>query len=212
MSFLGIVLGMVVLIIVVVIWLKYYKQIKADAGETLLGSPIRMRKGDPASLEEFVAAYRRGEVAPPSGITPAPTAPKIPVPSVSPPAPASTAQAPMANTPLQVRNPFLSAEVRLAYLLCRTGLRDHHVFPNLPLATLCVQGSIDASLSRASVDLLICNPQMAPIAAIDMVGAQTPAPESAKVELLKSLGLRYLRLSAKSLPKPEAMHALLYKM
>jgi hypothetical protein len=212
MSLLGVAFGLVILLVVFVVWLKYYKQIKAAAGETAFGSPIKMRKGDPASLEEFVAAYRRGEVSPPSGTTPTPAAPKIPLQSSSPAAPASNSPPVAPNAPLQVRNPFLSPEVRLAYLLCRTGLRDHYVFPSLPLATLCVQGSIDATLSRATIDLLICNPQMAPVAAIDIIGAQTPSPESAKVEFLKSLELRYLRLSAKSLPKPEAMHALLYKM
>ncbi|MEQ1881218.1 MAG: hypothetical protein ABL878_09635 [Burkholderiales bacterium] len=203
MNFLGILFGVMVLIVVFVVWLKYYKQIKGDAGEMAFGSPIKMRKGDPASLEEFVAAYRRGEVPASTRTTPTSATANIP---------AAPAHASVPYAPPQVRNPFLSAEVKLAYLLCRTGLRDHHVFPNLPLSALCTHGNVEVSLSRAAIDLLICNPQMTPVAAIDIVGAQPLLPETAKVEFLKSLGVRYLRLSAKSLPKADALHGLLYKM
>ena len=196
MNFLAIAFGIAVLVAVMVVWFKFYKAIKADAGEELFGSPIKMRKGDPASLEEFVAAYRRGEISPATDT--AKSAAQLTSPSP-------------ANSPPQIRNPFLSAEVKLAYFLCRAGLRDHHVFPNLPLSALCAPGTGEPTLSRAVIDLLICNAQMAPVAVIDVTGVQAQAPD-ARAELLKSLGIRYLRLSPKAFPKPGALHGLIYKM
>jgi hypothetical protein len=53
---------------------------------------------------------------------------------------------------------------------------------------------------------------MSAVAAIDLIDAGSGAANVAKSDHLKTLGIRYLRLSAKSLPRPDQWHALLYKM
>ena len=73
-------------------------------------------------------------------------------------------------------------------------------------------GAIDPALAPTSIDLLICNAAMSPVAAIDVIDAGSGAANVAKSDHLKALGIRYLRLSAKSLPRPDEFHALLYKM
>jgi len=60
--------------------------------------------------------------------------------------------------------------------------------------------------------LSVCNPAMSVVAAIDVIGPDGRAPDARKADYLRSLGIRYLRLSAKSLPKPEEIQALLYRM
>jgi hypothetical protein len=50
------------------------------------------------------------------------------------------------------------------------------------------------------------------VAAIDVIGPDGRATDTLKVDYLRSLGIRYLRLSASSLPRPEDIQALLYRM
>ena len=97
----------------------------------------------------------------------------------------------------------------MVYLACKTGLRDHHIFAHVPLSALSTGGAIDPALA---VDLLICNAAMSAVAAIDLIDSGNGAANAAKSDYLKALGIRYLRLSAKSLPRPNELHALLYKM
>lgn len=159
----------------------------------------RARGKNVPSLEEFVPAYRRGEVQAPSAATPlSAVAEKITQNEASGEA--------------QLRSAFLTPEVKLVYHVCRIGLRDHHTFANVRLATLCTPGPIAPSLSNAGGDLLVCNAGLTPVAALDVVGPQAGEPDPGKTEFLRTIGLRYLRLSAKSPPAPEALKAMLYRM
>jgi hypothetical protein len=119
--------------------------------------------------------------------------------------------APAAAGPAR-RDAFISGSTKLAYLACKTGLRDHHIFAHVPLSALSSGDVIDPALARAGVDLLICNAAMSAVAAIDLIDSGAGAANAAKSDYLKILGIRYLRLSAKSLPRPDELHALLYKM
>jgi len=110
------------------------------------------------------------------------------------------------------RDQFLGGAVKLAYFLCKSGLKDHHVFAHVQLATLSATTVSDAGLARASIDLLVCNAEMSAVAAIELIGAEGQATDTLKVDYLRSLGIHYLRLSVKSLPKPEEIRALLYRM
>ena len=68
MKIAGAMLGLLVLVVVFVLWLRTYKSIRGDDGPL-----FAMRKRKPAkenkSLDEFIAAYKRGEVTPGTGIT-----------------------------------------------------------------------------------------------------------------------------------------------
>jgi hypothetical protein len=206
MKIAGALLGLLILAVVFVVWFRAYKSIKGDNGP-LFSMGTRKPRKENNSLDEFIAAYKRGEVAPGNGI-PAAMKPATAVPS----APAPATPAPPAR-----RDAFVSGSTKLAYLACKTGLRDHHIFAHVPLSALSTGGAIDLALARTGVDLLICNATMSAVAAIDLIDAGlidagSGAANAAKSDYLKALGIRYLRLSAKSLPRPDELHALLYKM
>ena len=203
MKIAGALLGLLIMAAVFVVWYRAYKSIKGDDGP-LFSIDKRKPRKDNNSLDEFVAAYKRGEVAPGNGI-PAAVKPATAVPP-----------APVAAVPAR-RDAFISGSTKLAYLACKTGLRDHHIFAHVPLSALSSGDAIDPTLARTGVDLLICNAAMSAVAAIDLIDsglidAGTGAANAAKSDYLKGLGIRYLRLSAKSLPRPDELHALLYKM
>ncbi len=191
------VFGFLVLAVVFVLWFRAYRSIKGQDSPLFSMGDSKPKKEN-NSIEEFIAAYKRGEVAVGNS---APVAAK---PSPTPLAgPAATQTAPVK------RDAFVSGATKLAYLACKTGLRDHHIFAPVPLSALATGGAIDRALA---VDLLICNAAMSAVAAIDLIDAGSGAAYAAKSDYLKALGIRYLRLSAKSLPRPDELHAMLYKM
>jgi hypothetical protein len=110
------------------------------------------------------------------------------------------------------RDPFLDPAVKLAYHLCKVTFKDHHVFAYVPLTALATGSSGEQALARSNVDLVVCNPSMCVVAVIDVVRPETRADDAAKSDYLRSLGIRYLRFSANSMPKPEELRALLYRM
>jgi hypothetical protein len=216
MKYFSVLLGLVILAGVFVVWLRTYKSIKSD--QELLSST-----GTPAvkakSLDDFIASYKRGEVAPekstiaaplPAGVAAKAAHPVLPVTPTSTASPVPTG-VPMEHGPIKCEA-FVSGATKLAYLTSKAGLRDHHVFAHVQLSALSTGGALGGALAHEAVDLVICNPAMAPVAAIDIMDAAgAPAP-AAKAEHLKALGIRYLRLSVKSLPKPDEWNTLLYKM
>lgn len=199
MKIAGALFGLLILAVVFVLWLRTYKSIKGDDG-ALFSMGNRKPKKENNSLDEFLAAYKRGEVAVGNSALVA----AKPSPSPTPLAAPAAAQIAPAK-----RDAFISGSIKLAYLACKTGLRDHHIFAHVPLSALSTGGAIDPALA---VDLLICNAAMSAVAAIDLIDAGSGAANAAKSDYLKVLGIRYLRLSAKSLPRPDELHALLYKM
>ena len=195
-------LGFLIVVVVFVMWVRAYKTIKGDDGP-LLPKGKRKAKQENNSLEDFIASYKRGEAVVNPGT---PLAAK---PSFTPPA----APLPPADQTAPVkREAFVAGATKLIYLSCKAGLRDHHVFAHVPLSTLSTGGAIDPALARTSIDLLICNSATSPVAAIDVIDASSGAANVAKSDHLKALGIRYLRLSAKSMPRPDEFHSLLYKM
>ena len=206
MKIAGAIFGFLALAAVFVFWFRAYRSIKGQ-DSPLFSMGDRKPKKENNSIEEFIASYKRGEVVVGNSTTaPSQAAAKIPASRLALPAAAQAA------TPLVKRASFVSGTTKLAYLACKTGLRDHHIFAHVQLSALSTGGAIDPTLARDGVDLLICNAAMSPVAAIDLIdGASGPA-NAAKSDHLKALGIRYLRLSAKSLPRPDELHALLYKM
>jgi hypothetical protein len=156
-----------------------------------------------SELEAFIAAYRSGRID-------AQAAAGAPVPAVPRAAAARAAAAPAPATAEsgKPRRPgaLLRPEVKLAYLSLRAGLRDHHVFPNVPIADL---GHGDAP---GRVDLIVSGPDFMTVAAIDVsAGAGAAANDTDKVAFLRAAGIRYLRLNARAMPKPDELKTLLYR-
>lgn len=210
MKIAGALFGFLILAVVFVFWYRAYKSIKGD--DSSLFPAGRDKKKQNNSLDEFIASYKRGEVdvAAATPLAPPPAAPRT-----APPAAVGTVAAPSAasapGAPVK-REAFVSGSTKLAYLACKAGLRDHHIFAHVQLSALSAGGAIDPALARSGVDLLICNAAMAAVAAVDMIDAGDGATYAAKSDFLKALGIRYLRLSAKSLPRPDELHSLLYRM
>jgi hypothetical protein len=205
MKIFGAIVGFVLIAGLFVFWVRAYKSIKGEASSDLFGSSGAGEGNKVESLDAFIAAYRRGQARVEPGIA---AASRLAAASVSV---APSYAAPISAAPTK-REPFLSGQVKLGYYLCKAGLRDHHVFVHVRIATLYAAGAPDPAASGATVDLLVCNAQLSAVAAIDLVTPGASQPEPGKSDSLKSLGIRYLRLSTKSLPRPEELHALLYRM
>jgi hypothetical protein len=196
MVYLGILAALVIGGLALFFWYKMRQSI-VESGSLDSSFSKKSRDGVNNSLEEFITAYRKGNVSAVGGVASAPTA-------------AAATYAPAVTVPVR-RDQFLSGAAKVAFFICKAGLKDHHVFAHVQLAALSATAVSDAALARASVDLLICNAEMSPVAVIDVIGPEGIATDALKVDYLRSLGIRYLRLSAKSLPKPEGIHALLYR-
>ena len=206
MKIVGALFGLLILAVVFVLWLRTYKSLKGDDGP-LFSIGNRKPKKENNSIDEFIASYKRGEAA-------AGNSAPIPVKAAAKPSPSPIPLAAPAAAPTVPvkRDAFVSGSTKLAYLACKTGLRDHHIFAHVPLSALSSSGTIDPALVRVDVDLLICNAAMSAVAIIDLIDAGNGAANAAKADYLKALGIRYLRLSPKSLPRPDELHAMLYKM
>lgn len=205
MSWLGLIVGGMFAAIALVVWYQWHKSMTSGEEFGLLPKKARDREEE-GSLENFVAAYRRGGVSlkQESGPSNAAAATVPAAPVGAPPGriePALPAR----------RDPFLSGATKLVYYVCKSGLRDHHVFAHVRMQSLCT-GKLDAQLAESEISLLVCNAGMSIVAAIDVIGTEPASTDAAKAETLRSLGIRYLRLSPKSLPKPEEIRTLLYRM
>jgi hypothetical protein len=195
MTVLGLLFGAIIGALVFVFWMRWRKMVDAEAE---MFAPRSGKTAEPRgeSLEAFIAAYQRGEVS---------IKPQAAAPAVAPP----IAAAPAA-TPAIRREAFLSGAARLLYLACKTSLRDHHCFAHVHLQSLCT-GRLEGALQGAAVDILVCDAAMHIVAALDIVDAPAAA-DAAKADCLRSLGIRHLRLSAKSLPRPGELRDLIYRV
>ena len=192
--FLGII-GVIVLCGLLVVWFLYFRRIQEDAG--MLDSPKKDKKKKGAGvndLEQFIAAYRSGQVTADDLKQPAPAQPALQQAAVPNPVAVSTPAAP-------AQTGFLRPEVKVAYLSLRTCLRDHHVFAHVRLADLGL------GVASGRIDLLVCNPRFEPVAAIDVVRDE-PDADAGKIAFLRNAGLRHLRLPAARMPKPDELRSL----
>jgi len=118
------------------------------------------------------------------------------------------------------RERLLDPAQTVLYYLLKNGLPDHEVMAQVRLASvLDLQAEIPASereqrlrsLGQHTVDFVVCNKALQPVAVIDLplqeASAQTPAQDF-KTRSLAGAGIRYLCLSRKALPKRDAVRAL----
>jgi hypothetical protein len=186
--FVGIV-GVVILAGVLIAWFLVYRRVQDDAG--LLDSPKNRTRGV-NELEQFIAAYRSGQVMPADLQSGAADRAQTAARPATPPGDAA---------PALQQGAFLSPEIKVGYLSLRAGLRDHHVFVHVRLADL------GRGVASGRVDLLVCNPRFEPVAAIDIVRGEAAA-DPGKLAFLRNAGLRHLQLPASRMPKPEDLRNL----
>ncbi len=193
--------GIILLVGIVVGWYWLFRSIK-EGGET---GPRRGAKNldreSSAELEAFIAAYRSGKLSSSELKTPA-TQPAAALPGMSTPQPAVASAKAAASDPAPA--PLLRPEVKLAYLTLRAGLRDHHVFPNIRLSDM------GRGAANGKVDLLVCDAGFRLIAAIDVFGSEARS-DADKTSFLREAGIRYLKLSVGSMPKPADVRTLIYR-
>lgn len=109
----------------------------------------------------------------------------------------------------------------VVYYLLRSELPDHEVMPHVGLANLLeVPAEIVGSerdqrlrvLAQHTVDFVICNKAMQPVAAIDLLAHEAPAALTSapdfKTQCLAHTGIRHLRLARTALPKRHEVRAL----
>ena len=219
MFLLKLVLALVIIVAALVLVFRFHKQLKGES--VALGLNLGKKKGEDSGsneLEAFIAAYQRDKTvvlngqsaaAAPATVIPAPPTAAAPVtpPSPTPPAPPPA----LAPAGAKARAAFLAGPTKLAFLVLKAGLPDHHVFAHTRVADLIDALTVPA-LGNLRVDLVVCTKELAIVAAVDLPnGAPTDALiEREKAQHLSTAGIRYVRLELGKFPKPAEVRALIY--
>lgn len=219
MTWLNGLIGVALLAATIVGFVIVQRKIKGD-DTPMFGARKRSNKEDDTEIEAFIAAYHSGQADPsdllsgdkdvlqvvPAGtdesesepaVATAPPATTAPAPTTAPAAAANSAETGSPST-------FLRPEVKLAYLIFRSGLRDHHIFANALLRDL---GYGTAVVGK--VDLLVCDSSFKYVALVD-VHTDGPVEDIPKSAFLSRTGVKHLSLSSKAMPKPGELRALIY--
>jgi len=218
MFLLKLVLALVIIVAALILVFRFHKQLKGESGS--LGLTPGKKKGEDAGandIEAFIAAYRRDKTVALNGQPPA----TAPAPAAPPPAAAVLpgVASPVAASPVptgsvagaKARAAFLAGPTKLAFLVLKAGLPDHHVFAHTRMADLLDALTVPA-LANLHVDLVVCTKELSIVAAVDLPnGAPTDALiDGEKAQRLSSAGIRYLRLEPGKFPKPAEVRGLIY--
>lgn len=190
-------------------WAVLQRKVRGE-DTPLFGATKRKRgREDSNDLEAFIVAYRSGNTDP-KDLTSEKSdleqtlRPAIPV--TAPDRPTPLRPVPASGPPLLPTNSpgvFLRPEVKLAFLIFRSGLRDHHVFANVRL------GDLGYGPAVGKVDLLVCDANFKYVATID-VFTGTFVEDVPKIMFLQRAGVRHLSLASSALPKPAQLREFLY--
>jgi len=197
MFLLKLVLALAIIVAALVLVFRFQKQIQAGLKTGAESKPDGARASE---LEEFIAAYRRDK-----GTGPVQAPPLSAQPAGAPGLAAATAAA------VKARAAFLSGPAKLAFLVLKTGLPDHHVFAHTRVSDL-MEGTSAPALANLPIDLLVCSKDLGIVAAVDLNnGMQSDALLAReKEQRLRSAGIRYLRLAPGAFPKPADVRRLIY--
>lgn len=211
MSWIKIVAGFVIMMAVVVVWFRVMKQLRGDSGSGMdVAVPKRRkRRNDEGAndLERFIQQHRTGELERPDAATTAPAAVAT--------AALRLAKAPAAGSATQVPSAvaapvLLAGTHRLLYLILKTGLPGHHVFPRVMLRDLVPAATARADVGAHAFAFVVCRADFSAVAAIEIA----PLADSLRTELveraLAATGIRHLVLDAAALPRPKGVRALVY--
>ena len=197
------VLALAIIVAVLVLVFRFQKQIQSGAWGSKAGADNKPDSARATELEEFIAAYRRDKAT--GQVQPNPT-------SAQPAAPPAAATAAAATTAaVKARAAFLSGPAKLAFLVLKAGLPDHHVFAHTRVSDL-MEGTSVPALANLPIDLLVCSKELGIVAAVDLNnGMQSDALLAReKEQRLGSVGSRYLRFAPGAFPKPADVRKLIY--
>ena len=137
----------------------------------------------------------------------------VPVPGAPAPAKPSTAA-----TPAPVRDRFLGQRETLLYYLLRTGVPDHEVFPNVPLASVVAVPGAGTEreqqlrrLAQYHLDFVVCDKSMRIVAAIEVepaAGAGAAGERRFVADTLNAAGIRIVRVNPAAPPRRDQVRAL----
>jgi len=225
MFLLKLVLALIIIVAALVLVFRFHKQLKGESAS--LGLNLGKKKGEDGrsnELEAFIAAYRRDKTVVGNGQAAAADAPGVAMPApaaqalaVTPPpaTPASVTSSALAAATsaanAKARAAFLTGPNKLAFLVLKAGLPDHHVFAHTRLSDLIDALTVPA-LANLRVDLVVCTKELTIVAAVDLPnGAPTDTLiESEKAQRLSTAGIRYVRLEPGKFPKPAEVRGLIY--
>jgi hypothetical protein len=193
-------LALVIIVAVLLLVFRFHKQIRSGIVGSTAGPDKKEEGARATELEEFIAAYRRDKAtgqAQPNAASAQPAA----VPAV----PATVTAA------VKARAAFLSGPAKLAFLVLKAGLPDHHVFAKTRVSDL-MDGTTVPALANLPIDLLVCSKDLAIVAAVDLnSGTQSDALLAReKEQRLRGAGIRYLRFAPGAFPKPAEVRRLIY--
>jgi hypothetical protein len=136
-------------------------------------------------------------------------------PATGSPASAQAPVVPAAHPPAQR---FLGQAETLLYYLLKTGIPDHEVFANVPLAA--VVGAPGAGAAREQqlrrlapyqLGFVVCNKSMRVVAAVEVepaVTVETGGAQNFKAECLEQAGIRLVRVNPAALPRRDQIRAI----
>lgn len=166
-------------------------------------------RSDERAAEMLLTMHRESARRNPDPITPTPKAAPSPAPR---PAPAAQPAA------LQRKTRLLDDNQRLLYLVLRSALGDCVIMTHIRIADLVHPQAGPSSAEREAklklllqerIDCIVCNNDLAPLAAVMIYdGATGVTDDRIKAEVLRELGLRFLRFRTDNLPKPNEMRGL----
>jgi hypothetical protein len=132
--------------------------------------------------------------------------------------PATPSTAPAAAT-LRRKPRLLTQAQRLLFLLLRSAMPECVVLANVRLIDLADVAPGQAQLERdprlrqllhERADCVVCNTELVPLAALVVyeAGIERVPDERIKIEALREMDVKFLRLRADNLPRPAEMRAL----
>ena len=178
-------------------------------GFPLLARAAAQKVDSSDDLERFMAGYRRDK-AQSGAVSAQPAAAQAPASRVTTRPPA------FAAAKVKPKGAFLAGPNKLLYLVLRTALPDHQIFPNVRLAdALQIAGQpptpqARAQLAQARVDFVVCNKQLAVVALVDISDGNR-ADDVLKRQIepqINAAGSRYLRVAPTAIPKPAEARSL----
>lgn len=135
-------------------------------------------------------------------------------------APAPKPEPPRPGRPWAARERFLSQAEAVVYYLLKSALRrDHEIYVHVALASVVTVGTTSPGFEREQrlrrlaqheLNFVICDKDLQVVAAVELNQGAGDEEREFKAECLKSASIRLIQLDPASLPKRDAIRALVY--
>jgi hypothetical protein len=205
MSWGKVLVGFVLILGVFIAWLRIMRSMRDGGGSGLDMSLSNGRKRNAGAneLEQIIAAHRAGNGTAGSADVPVAALP-LAIPQPATPAPPASPIPALLQAPV-----MLSGARKLAYLVFKAGVPDHHLFARVALGELLPVELAGADLGRHTFALVVCRPDFTVAAAVDIADPATVQRMALVDGTLQSASIRHIVLDPRQMPKPKDVRALL---